>query len=92
LLLSDVVLTSHPFAAMRSQSAKPGSHAKPHVPPVQVRDEFGWFGHESPHALQLFGSPAVFTSMVAECCSPAPPLLTPGPGSPPAKTLAFRVA
>jgi hypothetical protein len=57
-----VMSTSHPFAATRSQSPKPASHAAtPQAPPAHMGVAFG-VTHALPQKPQLCASEAMFTS------------------------------
>ena len=62
LLMSVWVLISQPLSGFPSQSAKPGSQAKPQLPDAHVVVALGTTGQTIPHIPQLAVSVRVFDS------------------------------
>jgi hypothetical protein len=86
------VSTSHPFAALPSQSANPDAHVMAQVPAVHDRVLFGPAGQTVPHVPQFSASVSRFVHVVPHRSGVAPtqpltqtvdPLLDPHMGVPP---------
>jgi hypothetical protein len=72
------VFASQPFAATRSQSAKPGAHTIAHVPPSHTLVAFAPDAQRVPHAPQCAVSTAALTHWAPQASSPS--------GQPPSDT------